>query len=240
MSAAKMGLPRSVCLPAFSTMTVEMPAGEMDALEPAGNSGSRAHRGQPRPKVGKQMRRIAAAPRGLLAPGWASGHALELKRTAKATASQALDVPKVAASASETKVETRGADAELTTHAHGQSAVCVQTPGMPAVKMSDPVPQPTIHGSFRRLRRRAGSSCGSFDSASGSATIRSHRKSQNKRGEGRRSASDLQLSQLLPYVPKAGELLLFSVMTLLPFIVLGFSLVPLLFAEECESAKCLT
>ena len=214
----------------------------MDVLEPEGKTRARSHRGQPRPKVGKQMRRVAAAPRGLLAPGWASGHALMVKRTVTATASQALDVPKAAASASETKVETRGADAQLTALAHRQSAERVQTTEMPAVKMSDPVPpaaSSSLHGSYRRLRRRAGSSCGSFDSASGSIK-RSHRKSQNKRAEGSRTASDCRLSQLLPYAPKVGELVLFSVMALLPFIVLAFSLVPLLFAEDCASEKCLT
>jgi hypothetical protein len=215
----------SLCLTAFSAIPVEMPAGEMAALEPEGKSRAR-HRGQPRPKVGKQMRMIAAPPRGLLAPGRAS--------TANATASQALDVPKAAASASETKVEVRGAYAQLTALAHRQSAVCVQTLGMPAVKMSDPVPPaapPSLHGSYRSHRRRAASSCGSFDSASGPATVRSL-KSQKKHGEGRRTASDLQLSHLVPYAPKAGELLLFSVITLLPFILLGLSLVPMLFAEE--------
>lgn len=214
-------------------------------LEPVGKSSTRAHRGQPRPKVGKQMRRIAAAPRGLLAPGWASGHVLtqgtsiaptEVMRTAEATSNLTLDVPE----ASATKVEQPAADGQLASLEHRQSTLRVQTPGMSAVDMPHPLPPaPSLHGSFRRHRRRTASSCGSFDSASAPSTIRSRRKSQNKSWEGRRTASDLQLSKLLPYVPKVGELLLFSVMALLPFIVLGFSLVPMLFATECDSERCL-
>jgi hypothetical protein len=202
-----------------------------------GKSRTRRHRGEPRPKVGKKMRRIAAAPRGLLAPGGARVYPLALSRGA--SLAHYGDAPadrKTAESASETKDQQRAADSA---GAQSPSVVSPCMAGVPAVEVpSDPV---HMRQSSRRAHRRATSLCGG-SSASLSSSVLSRRISRSKRGGTRtRTLNEQLLIEAMTCVSKPGDLftlITLCVMIVLPFIMflVGFSVVPLLL---CEPDQCL-
>ena len=205
-----------------------------------GKSRTRPHRGEPRPKVGKKMRRIAAAPRGLLAPGGARGYPLALSRGASLT--HYGDAPadrKTAESASATKDQQRAADKQWAAGAQSPSVVSLRMAGVPAVEVpSDPV---HMRQSSRRAHRRATSLCGG-SSASVSSSVLSRRTSRSKRGGTRtRTLNEQLLIEAMTCVSKPGDLftlIMLCVMIVLPFIMflVGFSVVPLLL---CEPDQCL-
>ncbi len=218
----------------------EQPRLKAGTREPMGESRTLSNRGQPRLKVRKEMRQIAAAPRGELAPGNVMGRALvlpqsvsmapageadEVKYPAEPNACGALDVL-------QSSLAKRAADAKRVADKH-RHLMRLRLPGLPAREV--PVQTPALrsnNGSYWRLRGRAASSCGSSVSSvsARSTTRKHHRNTRNKHGEGG-TRSDLQL----PFVPKSGDLILFSLMALLPFVLLGFSLITMLFEapEQC-------
>ena len=262
----------------------EQPRLKAGTREPMGESRTLSNRGQPRLKVRKEMRQIAAAPRGELAPGnvmWRAlvlpqsvsmapaGEADEVKYPAEPNAcgalprgelapgnvmGRALVLPQSvsmapAGEADEVKypaepnacgaldvlqssLAKRAADAKRVADKH-RHLMRLRLPGLPAREV--PVQTPALrsnNGSYWRLRGRAASSCGSSVSSvsARSTTRKHHRNTRNKHGEGG-TRSDLQL----PFVPKSGDLILFSLMALLPFVLLGFSLITMLFEapEQC-------
>jgi len=225
------------------------------AREPMGESRTLSNRGQPRLKVRKEMRQIAAAPRGELAPGNVMGRALVLPQSVSMAPAGEADEVKYPAEPNACGALPRGelapgnvmgralvlpqsvsmapageADEVADKHRH---LMRLRLPGLPAREV--PVQTPALrsnNGSYWRLRGRAASSCGSSVSSvsARSTTRKHHRNTRNKHGEGG-TRSDLQL----PFVPKSGDLILFSLMALLPFVLLGFSLITMLFEapEQC-------
>jgi hypothetical protein len=174
------------------------------------------HRGEPRPKVGIEMRfmrRISAAPRG---------HALMLPKSASGDAARQA-TPNGAESAPETNVQQWRADRQRAADAQSPS-VRVHMPWIPRV-----VPALHIQRESRRFRRstsrRSTSSCAS-PVGSYKSTITHHASTRNQRRGNRTLQFYDQLSKQMTWKPTLDELITLCTMVMMPFIFMGISPIP--------------
>ena len=186
---------------------------------PLGKARARPHRGEPRLRLGKHLRRTAGAPRGLLAPGDASKGASEpglvRRRSGERTA--------CIGGADGKSPAQRTADAD----AQRRAQVCVRklVPGGP--HLHDAViaaAQGTLlcdsKRTSRRTMRRNTSSCGSSSAPSTIFSVH-----QTRYSAGQKAIGDL-------YVPNWVETLMCCGMVMIPFLLLGMLVAPLLVETE--------
>jgi hypothetical protein len=184
-------------------------------------SRTQRHRGEPRPKVGIEMRimrRVSAAPRG---------HALMLPKSASGDAARQAS-PDGAESAPETNVQQWGAGRQRAADAQSPS-VRVHMPWIPGVVLNDAVPPASalhIQRASRRFRRstshRSTSSCAS-PVGSYKSTITHHASTRNQRRSNRTLQFYDQLSKQMTWKPTLDELITLCTMVMMPVIFMGFS-----------------
>ena len=226
-----------------------MTAGELGAwLElnqdkrvPACKSRTRPHRGEPRPR-GKQMRRIAAAPRGLLAP---RGVRWNVPRGASITHPE-----KAAPWASPGEAAPVTGEGKRPAPANGSQAL-----ERDILSINRAL---NVRRASRRFCRHAPSACGSTLTCGSSVPVSSTSLSQHtapraptrSKRAGNRTLSDhiiiyLQRKRTMTYASRSCNfttLIVLLVLIVMPFILLGVPLVPLLLEPDVaieKHRKCL-